>query len=361
MELQTKNDFEQAAERFEAWWACEIIDRPPVTISVRPDHPPKKVLPEKAHACDRARWLDYEYAIDRFEADLDGRTFPAESFPHFMPNVGPELCATVFGCELEFTAGTSWSVPVAGSCKDILGITPNFDGVYWRNILAATEMSLARGQGRWITCIPDLHTNGDVLAALRDPQELCLELAEDIEAVAAACAYVTDFFRRFFDDPWSRIAAAGQPCTSWCPTLHAGRSYILQCDFICMISPAMFAKTILGALERETEHLSRSIYHLDGPDALRHLDAVLELPRLSGVQWVYGTGNEPAGKWGDVYRKIQSAGKCMQVMCTDMNDAKAVAEQVRPEGVWFTVAGSYARDEVEAFLRWSAKWAAGTP
>ena len=65
--------------------------------------------------------------------------------------------------------------------------------------------------------------------------------------------------------------------------------------------------------------------------ALRHLDRVLELPRLNGVQWVYGAGNEPAARWGGVYRKIQAAGKCMQVICTDMNDARAVAEQVRPE------------------------------
>jgi hypothetical protein len=121
----------------------------------------------------------------------------------------------------------------------------------------------------------------------------------------------------------------------------------------------MFSRAILPALKRETEYLERSIYHLDGPEALRHLDAVLELPRLNGIQWVYGAGNEPAARWVDVYRKIQAAGKCMQVICTDMHDAQAVAEHLRPEGVWFSVGGSYPRDEAEAFLRWAERWAAG--
>jgi hypothetical protein len=30
--------------------------------------------------------------------------------------------------------------------------------------------------------------------------------------------------------------------------------------------------------------VERTIYHLDGPDAIRHLDALLELPALDGIQ-----------------------------------------------------------------------------
>lgn len=358
MNLQTKPDLEQALARFEAWWECEVIDRPPVTIHTRRDHPPATTVPAKEHASLRERWMDHEYKLDCLEAALDGAVFLAETFPSFNPNVGPEVCATVFGCELEFSEGTSWSIPSAGSCREILQIEPDFDSLYWQNILAGMAASIERGQGRWLTQVPDLHTNGDLLAALRDPQDLCLELMDDPEAVIEACAYVTDFFPRFYDDPYNLLAGAGQPANAWCPTLHAGRAYILQCDFICLISPDQFARAILPALQRETEYLDRSIYHLDGPEALRHLDAVLELPKLHGVQWVYGAGNEPAARWTDVYRRIQQAGKCMQVVCTDVADAKAVAEHLRPEGVWFTVGGGYSREEVRAFLAWTERWAA---
>ena len=359
MELQSKPDFERAVERFEAWWRCEVLDRPPITIGVERDHPPRRPVADKTHATLRDRWMDHEYKLDRLEADLDGAVYLAETFPQYMPNVGPEVVATLFGCELEFSESSSWSIPSAASCRDVMATRPDLGSAYWRNLMAATDLSIARGQGKWITGVPDLHTNADLLAALRDPQELCVELIDDIDGVARACEYVTDFFREFFDDSWLRISSAGQPCTSWCPTLHAGRAYVLQCDFICMISPAMFERTILPSLRRETQLLDRSIYHLDGPDALRHLDTVLELPDLDGVQWVYGAGNEPAARWVDVYKRVQAAGKCMEVICTDTADARAVAEHVRPEGVWFCVGGRYTRQEAEDFLRWAEAWAAG--
>lgn len=357
MQLETKDDFPQVLERFEAWWQCEIIDRPLVTINVRRDR--AALMPQKQHASQRDRWMDVEYALDRMEASLDGAVFLGESFPQFFPDIGPEVAATVFGCELEFSETTSWSNPVAGSCREILNIQPNLDNEYWNTIRRMTDASLRRGRGKWITGLTDLHTNGDLLASLRDPQELCLDLADDIDSVRAACEHMTDCFQTMFDDLWNRIAAAGQPCTTWLPSLHAGRAYATSCDFICMISPEMFRRTILPSLVREMRFLERNIFHLDGPGALRHLDDLLELPEMDGLQWVYGAGNGPARKWTDVYRKAQAAGKCQQILCEDVADAKAVAEHIRPEGAWFAVHGSYSLAEADDFIRWVESWAAG--
>jgi len=358
VELQHKPDFDKAMERMEAWWECRIIDRPPVTIHVRPDR--RAELPDKQHATLRERWFDTEHKLDRFEASLDGAVFLAETFPKFDPGLGPEVCATVFGCELQFSETTSWSVPICRSSREIVDIQPSLDNVYWNSLREQTEASLQRGSGRWITALPDLHTNGDLLAALRDPQELCLDCADDLPSVRAACDHVTESaYQLMYDDVWGRIEAAGQPATTWAPFLHAGRAYVSNCDFICMISPAMFQEAILPSIVREMRFLERNFFHLDGPGALKHLDALLARPELDGLQWVYGAGNGPAARWTDVYRRAQAAGKGLQLVCEDLADARTVAEHLRPEGVWFCPGGSYARDEVEAFLRWADRWAAG--
>jgi hypothetical protein len=55
---------------------------------------------------------------------------------------------------------------------------------------------------------------------------------------------------------------------------------------------------------------------------------------------------------------IQAAGKGIQLMADDLADAQAVAEHLRPEGVWFCPGGTYSRDEAEAFIAWAARWAA---
>ena len=359
VELQYKADFGEALRRLEAWWDCGIIDRPPVTIHVRPER--RAELPEKSHPTLRDRWFDFEHGLDRFEASLDGAVFFAETFPKFDPGLGPEQCATVFGCELEFSETTSWSVPIAGSCREILDIRPNLDNVYWNNLRASTELSIDRGRGRWITALPDLHTNGDLVAALRDPQDLCLELADDIDAVRAACDYVTDVsYELMYEDMWRPVEAAGQPCTTWTPALHAGPMYPVSCDFICMISPRMFQETVLPSIRTELRYLERSVFHLDGPGALRHLDVLLAQPELNAVQWVYGAGSGPAARWVQVYRRIQAAGKAVQLVCDDLADARAVAAHLRPEGVWFCPGGVYGRAEAEAFIAWAARWAAQT-
>jgi len=358
MELSTKPDFGQCMDRVEAWWDCQVIDRPPVTIHVRPERAARQVPPRR-HASLRDRWLDYEYAIEKVAADAANGVFLAETFPRYVPNLGPEVCSTAYGAELKFSEHSSWSVPVADDIRQVLSMQPDLDSPYWRVIRQATDLSLQRGAGKWITAVTDMHTNGDLLASLRDPQNLCLDYADDLAGVQAACRHVTPHMKVFFDDLYAaRIARTGQPCCTWGVAVSRRAMYYVSCDFICMISPAMFAATILPALEWEIAQLGRSIFHLDGPGALKHLDALLAT-RLNAVQWTFGAGAGPARRWIDVYRRIQSAGKGMEVQAADMNDARAVMEHVRPEGVWLAVAGSYSRQEAQAFLNETARWAAG--
>ncbi len=360
MELRDKPDFDKTLQRFEAWWHCQIIDRPPVSPWVKSDRPAgrERKAPRRQYATLRERWMDIDYILDCHEAWLEGAMHLGDSFPAFMPNLGPEVCATVFGCELEFGQDTSWSIPAVGSCREISGIRPNLDNPYWNWIRRATDESLRRGRGRWITAMPDLHMDGDLLASLRDPQNLCLDLVDDPDSVRQACDYVTQHYPVIFDDIWGRIAAAGQPGTTWTAYLHSGRAYVTSCDFICMISPEMFQRTILPSIQWEMDWLERNIFHLDGPGALKHLDTLLAQPRLTGLQWIYGASRGPAAKWVDVYKKAQAAGKCIQLCGEGLEDTRKVAEQLRPEGVWLCPGGG-TRDEVQAFLDWAGRWAAG--
>lgn len=357
MQLESRPDFDKILERFEAWWQCEIVDRPLVTIGVRPERPAK--VPEKTHATLRERWFDFEYALEKCEAELEMAVLVGDDFPVFEPKLGPEICSTVYGCDLEFSETTSWAIPIVRSCREILDIRPNLDNVYWNTIRRATDVSLERGVGRWLTSMPDLHTNGDLVASLRNPEDMCLDCADDLDSVRAACEYVTDFYPTMYEDLWKRIEATGQSCTTWVPALHAGRMYVTNCDFICMVSRKMFEEAILPSIVREMRYLERNIFHLDGPGALRHLDTLLALDELDGMQWVYGAGDPPAARWIDVYKRIQAAGKCIQLLCEDLTDAKAVAEHLKPEGIWFCPGGTYPLAEAEAFVGWAADWAAG--
>ena len=86
------------------------------------------------------------------------------------------------------------------------------------------------------------------------------------------------------------------------------------------------------------------MYHLDGTGALHHLDRILRLKGLDGVQWVQGEGAPPAREWLEVYRRIQAAGKRIQAIC-EPADIEPLCRELDPEGVHLTC---YAASEKDA-------------
>ena len=60
-------------------------------------------------------------------------------------------------------------------------------------------------------------------------------------------------------------------------------------------------------------HMKNAFYHLDGIGQLAHLDSLLSLPNLQGIQWVPGEGEPVLRDWSEVYAKISKAGKKLQV------------------------------------------------
>jgi hypothetical protein len=350
---------ERIVARFDAWYRGEVADRPPVTVfHVQRDGAPP-LPPPKRHATPREARFDAAYRVERFEQELAGRLFVGDTFPLFSPALGADEAATLFGGELEFNERSAWAVHNTTDIRDVLARTPDPDGnPYWAVIRRMTDLSAERSAGRWITGI-DVHDYvADTLAALRSPQGLCLDLMDDPEGVRLACDHVATFHATLYDDLHGRIARHGLP-TGFEGELSYGRTNRLGCDFLCMVSPAMAASCIYPALSREAEHLDRCYFHLDSAGALPHLDWILDQPKIRGIQWVYGANRGPAAKWVEVYRKIQSAGRAIELLPTSVEDALDTIRHLKPEGVWikmWRLPEAGARSLVEAAAKRS-NWA----
>jgi len=351
--VSLKPDFDKTKERFAAWWEGEIIDRPLVNVAVKSDVPHS--MPVKEYASERERWLDIEFRVDSLIEHIVHSHYVGDSLPVFFPNIGPELTGTVYGCELQFSETTSWSIPPVRSIeewRDILQLEPNFDNPYWRAIEDMTSLAIEKCDGRYLIGIPDLHGNYDILAALREPQELCMDIMDDPELIIQVGRHVARGFVECFQRCYRRLAQAGFGSTSWIPFYHPGPAYIPSSDFWCMLSAEFCRKAVLPDILTEMEPLERSIFHLDGPQALRHLNLLLDIPTLNAVQWVYGAGNGPAARWIDVYKRIQAAGKGFLVHADDANDALTVLEETGPRGAWLFVGRAFdSVEEAERFIR----------
>ncbi len=354
MEILQKPDFQKTLERFEAWWHGEVLDRPVVTAYVLPHCAP--VLGSKTHVSMLDRWLDVEFQVERAVEEMECRSYVADGFPAYCPNVGPEVTATLLGCVVDFLdERTGWAKPVVQQPEDWAKVTIeslDFTGRFWQTMTQMTNLALEMSQGRYLVGMTDLHGNYDILAALRDPQYLCMDLLDCPGAVRQASKVARQAMSEAFERNYALIAKAGMPSTCWAGFLHQGPAYIPSCDFWCMLGTAMARDEVLADIAFEMQAMKRSIFHLDGPDALKHLDMLLELDDLDAVQWVYGTGHGMASDWLEVYQRIQASGKSIQVIAQDPVDAMNCLEALNPQGLWLTLVEPFESvDQAQVFIK----------
>ena len=347
-------DWERRIARQDAFWQCAILDRPVVNITIQKQ--PRPVTPPvSAHATLRDRWMDAEFIVSAALTTVQNRLYLGDALPTFCPNLGPEVFSAFFGTELEYGESTSWSVPNLQRWSDAASLEFRPDNFYWRKLNEITDALLQGGRGRFYTGLTDFHPGGDALAAFRGPENLAVDMIEDREAVLELMSRVDETYLRVFQESYDKLAAAGQAITSWPGIVSSRKWYVPSNDFSIMISKPMFDEFFLPGIARECRFYEASIYHLDGPGALRHLDSLLTIPELNAIQWIFGAGNEPASRWMDVYRKCQAAGKGLQITLHH-TELDVFMETLRPEGLWLSIKGVKTVEEAEFLLRRVAQW-----
>jgi hypothetical protein len=94
---------------------------------------------------------------------------------------------------------------------------------------------------------------------------------------------------------------------------------------------------------------------VDGKGVARHIDLILELPKLNAIQWVQGLGADtPIMQWVPLIKRIQAAGKSVVVDLTHAELEDFIAA-VRPEGILLTMA-SEDEEEERAILKRVSQW-----
>ena len=192
-------------------------------------------------------------------------------------------------------------------------------------------------QGKYVVGCPDLVENVDIVAALRDPQLLLMDMVERpdwvIEKVRETNQVFFEVYDRIYDiiklDDGSSVFGAFR---LWGP----GKVAKVQCDTSAMFSPAMFAKFVVPALAEQCEWLDHAMYHLDGHQCIKHLDLLLGIDALDAIEWTpdpqVPTGGDPA--WYPMYRKILEAGKSVQAIGVKPEEVEPLLDAVGGKGMY---------------------------
>jgi 5-methyltetrahydrofolate--homocysteine methyltransferase len=158
----------------------------------------------------------------------------------------------------------------------------------------------------------DLGGNLDILSHLRGTQQLLLDLIDHPGEVDRVVLETRQLWLQCYEALYAHIVhSRGVSC--WGPCWSPTRGYLLQSDFSYMISPAMFERFVLPELSDCCDALDFPFYHLDGRGQLAHLDMLLSVKRLRGIQWVPGDGQLSAEHWLSLIQRIRASGKLCQV------------------------------------------------
>ena len=354
--FEFKPDFAETYERMQAFWRNAVLDRP-LTMFTLYKPPAEQIdLPEKEHPTSEARWLDAEFQASWALANLGNQEFLGDTLPIAFPNLGPEIFSAFYGCPIHFgDYGTSWSEPILEDWNQAAALKLDWNHPLLRKLEEMTEALLAVGKDKFIVGMTDWHPGGDALAAFRDPRHLALDMIDHLDAVKSLLGRIEADYFAVYDHYYKKLRQHGQPITSWTPLVHEGKYYIPSNDFSIMISKRMYDEVFLPGIRRECQFLERSIYHLDGPGALRHLDSILSIPELNALQWVPGAGREVFSLWVDVYRKAQAAGKGIQVNCR-LEEIETIMQTLSPRGMFLQVNGVPDRESGQALLEALERW-----
>ncbi len=354
--IERMDDWEMRLRRQDAFWDGEIIDRPCVHL-VFDRQDPVSVWPKKEHASHEARWMDVGYQAEKALAEVDNRVYMGDALPVRWPDLGPDFFPALYGGDVVFERDTSYIKPFLQAWpEEIAELQLSRTHPYWIKMEELYDAFLEVGRGRFYTGWPDLHPGADCLVGLRGPQNMAMDLFDHPDAVKAALEVVTRDFFATYDHYYEKLTAAGQPVTGWPNVVSSRKWHIPANDFSYMIGPAQFDEFFLDGLRREAAFFDASLHHLDGPGCLNHLDSILSIEGLHAVQWVWGAGNGDVVDWLHVFRKIQGAGKGIQLLHVHPRHLGLLMENLRPEGVWLELVGVRSEEEGAALLRRVAQW-----
>jgi hypothetical protein len=309
-----EKQLQRALQRNEAFWKGELEQGPLMWVTV-PEAKPGTPPPEPG--TDDELWTDVEYVIEAAEYALSHARYFGDALPIHNPWLGPDQVAAWLGAEMTLRTRdfTSWVKPFVRDWSECPKLTVDPGNPWWKLYLQILRASVERGRDRWVTAYPDLHTGIDGLSAIRGPEKLLVDLLENPEPVRRAMLEMTELFKRIVDIVSEIVLASGQGTTNWTAGWSRERFLCIgQNDFTCMISPQMFEEFCFRDIQETTSYVDHSIYHLDGPGAIRHVPRLLEIDRLECIQWIHGAGQPSATHWLDLLKQIQAAGKSVQVL-----------------------------------------------
>ena len=331
--MQTiKNNWEESKKNYIDWWAGKGLV---ITMweACKKDGLPhfETTNPEPPVSLEQ-RWFDPEWRSRQLHHEMSVSSMLADIPPVANTQLGPGSMAAILGARLEAREDTIW----IRHKEDWDGqIKLDQSNEWWNLHLDLLKACKAKAGGKYFIGCPDLMEGLDVLAGLRGNDNVLLDMIMDPDGLEEQVRKVNEIYFDVFDQIYDIIREGDEMAFCYFSIWAPGKCSKFQSDISVMISEDDFRRFVQPYLWEQCRRIPYSLYHLDGVDAIRHLDAILEIPELKAVQWTPGYGQPQGGDpcWFDLYKKIKAAGKSVIPCWVKPDELKPLLDEVGPEGL----------------------------
>lgn len=314
--MKYKENWSETQQRFNTWWNGDKTDRPMLKIIARR----KKALEVLEPVLPAINPMDYHLNVERIVKELRNtcrtHVFMAEAFPYLDINIGPGSMATYLGSEPNFTWDTVWYTECIHDWNQWGEISFNPNNYWWIHHLELISKACLLSNDDFLIAIPDIVENIDILSAMRSPEKLCCDLFDEPVLIKSCISLIDRLYFKYYDAIYNIVKSEdSSSCYTAFSIWGPGKTAKVQCDFSALISPSQFREFVIPSLRMQCRQLDNSLYHLDGPDAIKHLDALMDIDELNALQWTPGDGKpDGSGKeWYPIYEKVRNAGKSLWI------------------------------------------------
>jgi 5-methyltetrahydrofolate--homocysteine methyltransferase len=312
-------DWTEIQQRFEAWWRHDQTDSPLLHIVTRRENNTEPLEPETPFADPADKYLDVAQLVLRRRNFYRQHRLMAEAWPQISLDLGPGSLALYLGSEPGFAWDTVWFNECVPAVEDWPPLLYRPDNYWLQKHLAMFQQAKALADDHFVLNMPDLIENIDILAAMRGPQNFIYDMVDEPDLILQKVAEVDEVYFQYFDLFHDLVQFKGGNSYTAFNIWGPGRTAKVQCDICALLSPEQFNTFVVPSLRKQCRRLDHSLYHLDGPDAIKHVPALMEIAELDALQWTCGAG-QPDGasdRWLPIYDQVHAAGKSIWVMLYD--------------------------------------------
>ncbi|HBG26906.1 MAG: hypothetical protein A2Y10_10505 [Planctomycetes bacterium GWF2_41_51] len=345
--LKYKPDFEHALKYWDAFWSHELIDRPCTMIFAQKSN--EQLFMSRLQAVDD----DFSVSFSAGQKYLDNTAFLGEAMPGFRPGFGPDQMAAFLGMPLQInpdSRDTSWTEKIVEDWKDFMPLRLDENNHVWQRMKQFHKAAQEFCKDKCPLMNIDLHSSIDCLEAMRGAENLLFDIIDKPQLVDELMNQIRPIYKQIYNELWKYGDKQRVGSSTSLQLFSRGQTDMIQADFICLLSPDMFRRFVLPAIKDEAEFLTDAAFHLDGPDALKHLDDILAIKEIKVVQWVPGEGRKPNYQWPEVIHKIQAVGKST-VLYGTCEEIKSFHGQYKPELIVYE-AWAKSPEEGQELLDW---------